>query len=97
MALYNNSGVSTELIKQVAIPVSKHLKGKCRFCPRAFERGEKIVFGMIKNIQMKWLEEDIEQAEPAGFGEQHSIELINAHLSCAIANADKFRSVTDPR
>ena len=97
MALYNDSGVTEDLIKQVAITVEKGLKAKCRFCPRSFERGEKIVFGMIKNIQMKWIEEDIEKAEPAGFGEQHSIELINAHLPCAITNADKFRSVTNPR
>ena len=97
MALYDQSGVTEDLISQVAIKVTKHLKGRCKFCPRGFETGEKIVFGSIKTIQMKWLEADVETAEPAGFGEQHAVELINAHLECALVNKEKFRSVSAPR
>lgn len=95
--LHHNTEFNDDLIREHAITANKRLKGKCRFCPRGFESGEKIVFITVKNIQMKWLEEDIEKAEPAGFGEQHLIEITNAHLSCAIDNADKIRSVVSRR
>ncbi len=97
MALYEDSGVTEEQLKQAAISVNKHLQGKCKFCPRGFERGEKIVFCTMKNIQMKWIEADIEKSEPEGFGEQHVIDIINAHLSCAITNTHQLRGVTIPR
>jgi hypothetical protein len=97
MAMYENSGVTEETITQVAIEVRGHLAGKCKFCPRGFEAGEKIVFGTIKNIQMSWMEADIETATPEGVGEQHIVDIINAHLPCAIKNAHKLRSVTTPR
>ncbi len=97
MALYNDGSVTEESITSVAFEVRTHLKGKCKFCPRGFEPGEKIVFGTIKNIQMAWVEEDVETATPAGFGEQHVVDIINAHLPCALTNASKFRSVTSPR
>jgi len=98
MALYDeNNGVTDDIIKDGAIDLNKSLEGRCRFCARGFERGEQIVFGMIKTIQMKWLEADIEKAEPAGFGEEHGLILINAHLDCALTNRDQFRSITKPR
>ncbi|MHA2068594.1 MAG: hypothetical protein ACXABY_29885 [Candidatus Thorarchaeota archaeon] len=90
-------GVTEDQIKAVAIDVRQHLKGTCKFCPRGFETGEKIVFGTMKTLQMAWIEEDIETATPAGFGEQHIVNIINAHLECAITNAAQFRSVTVPR
>ncbi len=89
--------VTEEQLKEVAIDVKKHLKGRCKFCPRGFEAGEKIVFGTVKIIQMSWLEADVESATPAGVGEQHIVNIINAHLVCAITNIAKFRSVTVPR
>jgi len=97
MTLFQHSGVTEELLRQAAVRVTQHLKGKCKFCPRGFETGEQIVFGTIKNIQMRWIDEDIEKAEPAGFGEQHVVDIVNAHLPCAITNMNKFRSVTTPR
>ena len=97
MALYSESGVSEDQLKQYAITVDKYLKGRCKFCPRGFERGEKIVFGTMKNIQMAWVDADVEEAEPAGFGERHLVEVINAHLECAINNSSTFRSVSNPR
>lgn len=98
MALYEQeNNVTEEQLKQVAIAVTVHLKSKCKFCPRGFEPGEHIVFGTMKNIQMQWLEADVETSEPAGFGESHVIDIINAHLPCAISNVRKFRSVTIPK
>lgn len=97
MALYQNSGVTEDQIRQVAIKVTKHLKGKCKFCPRSFEKGERIVFGTVKNIQMKFMEADVESGEPAGFGEQHLVDIICSHLPCAISNMHKLRSVASPR
>jgi hypothetical protein len=97
MALYEENGVSEEQLKGVAFTVTTNLKGKCKFCPRGFEPGEQMVFGTIKNIQMQWLEADVETSEPAGFGEAHVVDIINAHLPCAITNSSKFRSVTAPR
>jgi len=97
MALYDQSGVTEDLLNQVAITVNTHLKGRCKFCPRGFERGEKIVFATMKNVQMKWIEADIEKAEEAGFGEHHVVEVINAHLPCAITNAHQLRGATAPK
>lgn len=97
MALQENSGVSEEQIKDVAISVNKHLEGRCKFCPRGFETGEQVVFGSIKTIQMAMLEANVETAEPAGVGERHVIDIINAHLQCAIDNSHKLRSVLVPR
>src|SRR5210317_1020558 len=92
-----NSGVSHNQIRGAAISVNQHLKGKCKFCPRGFERGEKIVFATMKNVQMRFLEADVEKGEPAGFGEQHVLDVINAHLSCAIDNSAALRSVVVPK
>ena len=98
MTLYDKgSGVTEEQIDRASIRVSSHLKGKCKFCPRGFESGERIVFGTMKNIQMRWMEANIETAEEAGFGEQHLVDIINAHVKCAISNAHQLRSVTTPR
>ena len=96
MALYEDGSVTEDLIHDGAITLTKSLKGRCKFCPRAFERGEQIVFGMVKQVQMKWLEADIEKAEPAGFGEEHGLILINAHKECAITNRLQFRSISKP-
>jgi len=95
--LYKNSGVSEELINEASVEVTKHLPGRCKFCPRSFESGERIVFGMLKNVQMAYVEADIEKAEPGGLGESHNIQLINAHVPCAIKHKDQFRSVNTPR
>lgn len=94
--LFNANSVTEALIDEVAINVTKHLPAKCKFCPRSFEAGDVIVFGMLKDIQMRWLEADIEKAEPAGMGEEHSINLINAHRDCAVTNRSQFRSVAAP-
>jgi len=97
MSLYENSGVNDQMLKEFSVSVSKPLKGRCRFCGRGFETGERIVFGTVKNVQMKFMEADVEAGEPAGFGEQHILEMINAHLPCAKDNSNKFRSVINPR
>ncbi len=95
--LYESNTVTEELLNQAAVEVTKHLPGRCKFCPRSFEKGEHIVFGTIKSIQMKFLEADIEKAEPAGLGEEHVVQLENAHIECALANKEKFRSVSSLR
>ena len=96
MAIQENNNVTEDQLKAVAITVPKHLPAKCKFCPRSFETGEQIVFGTMKNIQMAFLPADVEKAEPAGLGEQHIIDIINAHLACALNNIGKFRDVTVP-
>lgn len=95
--IVGGGNVTEDQLKSIAIDVRQHLKGKCKFCPRGFEKGEKIVFGTVKTMQMAWLEEDVETATPAGFGEQHCINIVNAHLECAISNITQFRDVTVPR
>ena len=94
---HENSNVTEDQIKAVAMDVRGHLAGRCKFCPRGFETGEKIVFGTMKIIQKSWIEADVETATPAGVGEQHVINIINAHLTCAIANAHQLRGVTIPK
>jgi hypothetical protein len=96
MAHQQNSGITEEFLKHHAFSVNTDLKGKCKWCPRGFERGEKIIFLSIKNIQMEWLEEDIEAAEPAGFGERHHVKIVNAHLPCAVQHLNIIRSVVNP-
>jgi hypothetical protein len=97
MALYEENNVTDEQLNAVAMHINKYLKGRCKFCPRGFEGGEQIVFVSMKSVQMKWVEESVEHAEPAGFGEQHLIDIVNAHLPCAIANKSKLRGVIAPR
>lgn len=97
MALYEENNVTDDQLNAVAIDVRKPLSGKCKFCPRGFEPGEKIVFVTMKSIQMKWMDEDIEHAEPAGFGEQHLIDVINAHLECARTFSSQLRGVVAPK
>jgi|SRR6516225_12116503 hypothetical protein len=90
MYIAGGESLNAETIAENAILVPKALPGRCAFCPRKFETGERIVFFTRKKRQMRVMNNEEGISEVV---EHHTIQIENGHLDCVTQNKDSIRAI----
>lgn len=90
MYISGGESINAETLAENAILVPKPLPGRCAFCPRKFETGERMVFFTRKKRQMRVANNEEGVSELL---EHHTIQIENGHLDCVMNNKDSIRAI----